>query len=203
MPRLRSLMLFSLLVLVFGLTNAKADGVNVSASGTWGAGTPTTNYSAVGETWSFAFGLPNPVTDATVDSVLGGSVTQQFSNFSYYLNNGLVATTADLTGVELFPSSNLGGFNLIFGTATVSLYGAQLYNGTAPTLDLSPGSFAAASAINNADATGSGTVNTVNIVSTPEPATGLLLGIGLLGLLVMRRRFQPMIGELISVKTVV
>jgi PEP-CTERM motif len=200
MPTLRSLMLFSILVLVFGLTDAKADSINMSASGTWGAGTPTTTYSAAGDPWSFSFNLSNPVTDATVGNVLGGLVTQQFSNFSYFLNNGLVATTADLTGVELFPTSNLGGFDLIFGNATVSLYGAQLYNGTAPTLNLLPGSFTMTSAMNNADPTGSGTVN---IVSTPEPASGLLLGIGLFGLLVMRRKFQPMIGELTSVKTVV
>src|ERR1700674_3893297 len=129
MPTLRSLMLFSILVLVFGLTDAKADSVTMSASGTWGAGTPTTTYSAAGDPWSFSFNLSNPVTDATLDSVLGGFVTHQFSNFSYFLNNGLVATTADLTGVELFPSTNLGGFDLLFGNATVSLYGAQLYNG--------------------------------------------------------------------------
>src|ERR1700682_873307 len=112
----------------------------------------------------------------------------------------LVAPTADLTVVELFPSTNLGVFDLLFGSATVSLYGAQLYTGTAPTLNLLPGSFTMTSAMNNADATGSGTVN---VVSTPEPASGLLLGIGLFGLLVMRRKFQPMIGELTSVKTVV
>ncbi len=192
MPTLRKLLLFSCFVLVFGITNAKADSVNMSGSGVWGVNTPSTTYSTDGATWSFSVDLLNPLTDATLDNVLGGYVTQQFSSFSYFLNGTMVATTPDLLGVELFPSGNLGGLDLIFGDHSVSFYGDQLYNGTAPTLNLLLGSYSVTSAIDNVDATGSGSIN-INTapVATPEPASWLLLGIGLFSLLIMSRRFQP------------
>lgn len=145
-------------------TSARASEVEISGSGTFSGTAPTTAESKAGDTWSFSFDLPNPIS---------GNPTTQAVNFSYFLDGTPVGVS--LTQVQFF-SSGLGGlFDLTLSdTHILSYYGANIE--TSNTLSL--GTFAATACPNDAAACGSGSVT---VSAVPLPASAWLMLSALIG----------------------
>jgi hypothetical protein len=164
-------------VLAAGLAaTSTARGEMITASGTWGAGTPTTPISAAGDTWSFSFDVMPPITN--------GGVTP-FTNAAYSLN-GVPVTGETISGVTFFPAAVFGLFTLDFsGDDHLDLYGAQVFDAR---LSLIPGNYPAVVDVNSSTGqlgvgTGSGTVN---IAPVPAPPAVVLVGLGA-GCVVLKR----------------
>lgn len=189
--------IFAILGLVSALAMAPiatASTVDITGSGTWDSGTPTTAYSQAGATWQFSFMLPSPISS---------NPTTQATDISYYLNDTLVTT--DLPGGVLFYSvADGGGFDLyptINNSSDVSVISLLFPNDVGSNLNISTGVFSATIMLNDglpaADGllpgSGSGTVTI-----TPEPPSIVLFGTALLvgsGLLYFRRVLRQQ-GEL-------
>ena|SRR5208282_1616605 len=182
MKNIRMLLLIGPLVLSPSIS--KAD--SVTGSGTWGPNTPTTTESAPGDTWSFAFQLSDPVTDACCGN--GLFQTEQFSDFTYLLNGTPITPT--LTTIIFYAAAGFGMFDMGLSDGNlVTMYGDQVYAGNPPPdATFIPGVYAVSSAMNDAAlgvGTGSGTVT---ISTAPEPASLALLGFGAFAAMLARRK---------------
>ena len=150
--------------------------VMVDGSGTWGAGTPTTAYSAPASTFAFSFSLPNPT---------ASNPTDQLSNFSYTLQGATVAGMAPF--VTFYDATNGGLFDLTFATPAVDLTFQGPVIATNPTsggpVTISTGTFAATAGLNFATTpTGQGTITVAAAAApVPEPASWALMLPALIG----------------------
>jgi hypothetical protein len=106
--------------------------LEVSESGTWGPGAPTTTWSAPNTTWQYLYFVQS---NPSVSNVAAGtSFSPAFTGFSYTLGGSPVATTP--TGITFF-NSNLGGLmNIDFSGGVFGIEGGQAYSGSesAPTI---------------------------------------------------------------------
>jgi hypothetical protein len=180
--RLRILGLGMLAAGCLAVSPARAGVFVVSGSGTWGAGTETTQVSAVGDTFSFSFDISSPFTGTTTGI---GIRTYAATNFSFELNGSAVAV--GLTDVAFYTPTDDGGFDLVLSDGvTLSAFGQAFgYTGTLTPTDISE-NFAANAPDSFPNGSGTGTVSVTPAV--PEPISLALLGTGLLGLLSVRRQ---------------
>jgi PEP-CTERM motif len=156
----------------------------ISASGTWGDGTPDTPFSQPGAPWSFSFDLPNPIPS---------NPTDQATHFSYITNG--TAFFFPFIGVKFFPADQAGMFDLIFPDGDVmSLYGPDI--GTSFTFVTAQYDDVAAG-MQMLPATGSGTVEVSALGpvvtgfgagAVPEPSTWVMMALGLAALAFARYR---------------
>jgi PEP-CTERM motif len=150
----------------------------ISASGTWGDGTPITSFSQPGASWSFSFDLPNPISS---------NPTDQATHFSY-ITDGTAFFFPSVV-VQFFPADLAGMFDLTFPDGDVfSLYGADI--GTSLTLVAGQYNVEAGMQMLPASGIGTATVSLLGPVVTgfgagavPEPSTWvmMLLGFAALG----------------------
>ncbi len=172
--------------IVLSAQAALAGEVLVEGLGLWGAGTPTTPYSAAGKSFTYSFDLTNPY--SYTSPKIGASETLDYSDFIYSLNGTPVATP--LKSLEFYTVALGGGLNLNFATDSVSIYGADI--GSAGTL-ASPALYSTTEAINGtispSDATGSSFLTVTN-ANVPEPSAWalMLIGVGGLGAALRKRR---------------
>ncbi len=98
-------------------TTAGGGTITISGSGTWNnTVSSTSGVSAAGTTWSFSFGVPDPL-------VTG--MTSQVTDASYSLDGKPVS--AAITSVEFYGRSEGGMFDMVFaGGVTVALYRRQI-----------------------------------------------------------------------------
>jgi hypothetical protein len=164
---------------VFVAPSARSTEVLVAGSGTWGTlqDYENTPYSVSNENFSFSFDLPNPI--AT-------NPTTQATNFVYILNDVVVAAT--LSNVQFFSAGEGGFFSLDFADG----HNIDLYNTTdvGSSLTLSIGSWSTFAAIDGGTVgtIGTGTVTISAASAVPEPTPLAMLGAGIVGFGVLRRR---------------
>ena len=150
----------------------------ISASGTWGDGTPITPYSAPGGSWSFSFDLPNPISS---------NPTDQATHFSYLESSPKVAPVVYLpsVGVKFFPADQAGMFDVTFPDGNVlSLYGPDIgtsltfvtgqYNDVAAGMDMLPASGIGTVAVFAL----SPVVTGLGAGVVPEPSTWVMMVLG-------------------------
>lgn len=190
-----------LLAMIMGAQPVKADSeVTYTVSGTYSSGTTSSPLSGPSDTFTMSFTLPSqPV---TTDFLLGDDfIVDALTPFTYSSSNGGTASgMVFLTFYTTTSSSQPGGFFLDFcadgpSCATGQEYswvvpGPQLYSGleSSPTLlptsfDFTGGQFLdECTFCDNADASGTfdGSVKASTVVPTPEPASALLLVLGIL-----------------------
>lgn len=192
-----------LLALILGGQPVNADsGVTYTVSGTYSSATTSSPLSGPSDTFTMSFSLPSmPV---TTDFVLGDDFFVDAPiPFTYSASNG--GTASGLVFLNFYTptsSSQAGGFFVDFcadgpSCATGQEYtwvvpGPQLYSGleSSPTLfptsfDFTAGQFLdQCTFCDNADASGTfdGSVNASAVVPTPEPASALLLLLGIFGI---------------------
>ena len=205
-----------LLALILGAQPVKADsGVTYQISGTYSSTTGSSALSGPSDTFTMSFSLPSqPV---TTDFLLGDDFfVDDPILFSYSSSNGGTASgLVYLSFYTLSSTSQPGGLFVDFcadgpSCATGLEYqwevpGALLYSGleSSPTLipasfDFTGGQFLLyhCTLCDNLDASGAfdGSVNTV--VATPEPASALLLLLGIFGVFALsfhQRRLSALI----------
>ena len=175
-----------------GALNAAA-AVTVTGSGTWGTNAPATPYNAPNTTFSFSFSLPNPYTFTSPGGVTTIPATE-LSGFTYSLGGSVLPTTIasdfsncsaslQLCAVELFPSTEGGGLNLVFGDFSVDLFEVNSKSlGDQGVLTF--GNYSYFPNINGVTGTdgqlNEGSGSTFGTV-VPEPATWAMLGFGIFG----------------------
>jgi hypothetical protein len=170
-----------------------AGAITISDNGTFSAGTPTSTYSAPGETWAFSFTV---ATNPTVSGVLAGDYfSAAFTGFTYSLNGAALAITP--SNIEFFNGGDGGLFNIcMISTACNSGFyfsGPQMYTGSEFSPTMLSGMF---TSTNLAINTGTGYVTQPNTTvqavgsSVPEPSTFLTLFAGILALAVGTRYWR-------------
>jgi hypothetical protein len=178
-----------LLLPVFALcsVSANADIISYSDSGTFSSSTPSSTFSAAGETWAFAFQADS---HPAVSEFGMGGFDFAFSDFSYSLNGSPVAITP--TFIRFFSAGNGGGFEICFNGTTVAtcsdelgtgFFTTQMYTGPTSAPTLLPGPFDLDEFGGVVNSVGFNLPNTIvqaNVV--PEPSTLLPLAAGLLAL---------------------
>jgi hypothetical protein len=113
----------------------------VSESGVWGPLTPSTDWTAPNESWSFSFITSStPATSNVTHHSYGSGFDETFSDFSYTLNGSTVATTP--TGIRWY-STGLGGlFNVdLAGDFSFEPEGDQAYTGSESAPTIIPGTY--------------------------------------------------------------
>jgi len=106
--------------------------LEVSESGTWGSGAPTTTWSAPNTTWQYLYFVQS---NPSVSNVAAGTAfSPAFTGFSYTLGGSPVATTP--TEITFFSLSSGGLMNVEFSGAVFGIIGGQAYSGSesAPTI---------------------------------------------------------------------
>ena len=178
--------LASVSLIVCGI--ARADTLNVSVSGTFGAGVTTDAIAAPAESWALGFDVDMHPAPANPD-VLGFDAP--FSNFTYTLNGAAVAVTPEEVRFET--TGDLGLFTVYFGPESgfvngspipiFSFEGAQAFSDvtTAPTIlaGIYPVTDVLYTDASNFDDEGAGgvvTISTSTVTGVPEPSTVGLLG---------------------------
>lgn len=185
MKSLKMMFLAAPLLLLSGAA-ASASGTDyvLTGSGTWSSNTPVTALSAPGDTWSFSVMFPDPITNGIAQDSADVSTTSGI-NFVYYLNGQMVS--AVLTEAQFYTTAEDGLFDLNTSVGTFDAYGPQVDSNTAPTLTLTPGTYAGTADVNlSSEGTGHGAA-TYHIGIVPEPATISLLAAGFAGLLFKRK----------------
>jgi len=171
---------------LFGVATATAGTiVEVSSSGTYAVGTPTSSWTAAGDPWTFSF-LVN--TTPTISSFTTGTdFDLPFTNFVYTLNGSPVDVS--VVDVEFFSSGDGGLMNVCFFGCTASgtvtngfeFFGPQAYSGPESAPTILSGTFPAPSPDVEVDSTETPQADgTVGI--SPEPSTA---GLGAAGLLIL------------------
>jgi hypothetical protein len=177
------------LIAAFGAPAAQADTISYSASGTFSGATPTSAFSAPGETWSFSFTADS---NPAVLEFGNGGFDFAFSNFTYSLNGSPVAIAP--TAIRFFTAANGGGFFICFvqpcGMGVfpngLTAGGPQLYTGPNSAPTLLPGPFISLPFAVAVNSIGYGEANITLQASVPEPSTLLMLAAGLLGFVGLR-----------------
>lgn len=163
----RSAAVAVILGLSIGATHAAT--VNISGSGFFGPNIETTAESAPGQTFTFSFITPNPVS-SDVDTTL---IDPTFALAGH-------AIAPSIKSVTFHDANDNGLFDLLFEDNTkLSFYGADIDdNGI-----LQPGFYFAQVALGEGDPTAIGAVSvSVNVSPVPLPASAPLFGAALLGL---------------------
>lgn len=191
-----------LLALILGAQPVNADSeVTYSVSGTYSSATTSSPLSGPSDTFTMSFTLPSqPV---TTDFLLGDDfIVDALTPFTYSSSNGGTASgEVFLTFYTPTSSSQPGGFFVDFCADgpdcltgqeyTWVVPGPLLYSGLESSPTLLPTSFGFTGGqfgdqctfCNNIDASGTfdGSVNASAVVPTPEPASALLLLLGIFG----------------------
>jgi len=174
------------IVLLLAVQTAFANSVvNYVTSGTYNSATPTTPLTAPGNTFSFSFSVPTPVSLSASDAISFTTIVP----VSY--SSGSFTGTVSGTGVIFFTAIQGGGFDI---NATVGgnsylweFFGAQtLFSGTISNPTLLTGSFfygglslgfnGSSGVIVNTNGT---IVASSPVTTVPEPGTLTLLGTGI------------------------
>ena len=203
-----------LLALMLGAQPVKADsGVTYQISGTYLSTEGSSSLIGTSDTFTMSFSLPSqPV---TTDFLLGDDfIVEALTPFTYSSSNGGVASgLVSLTFYTPTSSSQPGGFFVDFcadgplcPTGQEYMWvvpGPLLYSGLESSPTLTPTSFSFTGgqfldeciSCNNADASGTfnGSVNVSSVVTTPEPASALLLVLGIFGLFAISLRQKRVI----------
>jgi hypothetical protein len=148
-----------------------ANAMYISGTGVFGNDAQVAQLHAPGAAWSFSFQLPNTI---------ASNPTSEISNFQYTLAGSPVIATP--LSIVFFPFDFGGMFNMLFADDFLGFFGADIGSN----LTLLPGVYA----VTMPDDSGTGTVTVSETAPVPEPSTLLLLGAGLLGLGLVRRRAQ-------------
>ena len=154
---------------ILSVSAANAATVNVGATGLFGEKTMTTAESAPGQTFTFSFIVPDPVSGVTETNL---------TNPMYSLSGKAIGPT--ITSVTFHDASDNGLFDLTFSDNNVlSLYGSNIYtNGF-----LQSGFYFAAIGQNGGAPVGSGGVSvSVSVSPVPLPASAPLFGGAVLAL---------------------
>ena len=187
------------IVLLLAVQSAFADSVNYFTSGTYlnqppsstGIGTPITPLTAPGNTFSFSFSVPLPVSISPSDPIICPDPTSCFTTIvpiSY--SSGSFSGTVPGSAVIFFTASAQGGIDISFGLNGNS-YVWEFFGGPTPVLfsgsisnpTLLTGSFgygATSFGFNGSlgdIVTGTGTISATT-TTVPEPGSLTLLGTG-------------------------
>lgn len=191
-----------LLLIAFLLLSAgglSANTLLVTASGTFSSTTPTSTFSAPGESWSFSFEVDSmPV---VLSSEYDLEFSPSFTDFTYTLDGSAVAITP--ANIQFYSADDGGLLNVCFAPACPSssnptngfeLEGAQAYSGLVTSPTINTGVYPTITLL----AFVGGEMNfytmdnsIVTIASVPEPGTlsfVIVLGMGILACTAMRRR---------------
>jgi PEP-CTERM motif len=180
------------------LNNVTPSATTFTISGTFAAGVPTTPISAPNDPYSISFtALTNATSMAGFASSTRYGVFYFDANFTFSLNGGAAMTFSTPFMVEFANTANHGGLIFCFddsGTCSSHTYwniiGQQLFTGsvTDPTFisttNASVNQTMSGYVINNSSPFPFG----VPPSSTPEPASLVLLGTGLIGIGVFARK---------------
>ena len=198
-----------LLALMLGAQPVKADSaVTYSVSGTYSSATTSSQLSGPSDTFTMSFTLPSQ--PFTKDFLLGDDfIVDALTPFTYSSSNGGTASgLVFLTFYTTTSSSQRGGFFVDFCADgpdcltgqeyTWVVPGPLLYSGleSSPTLlptsfDFTGGQFLdQCKSCDNIDASGAfdGSVSASTVVPTPEPASALLLLLGIFGVITISFR---------------
>lgn len=176
--------------IAMSVSAAQAGVIVISGSGTWGSSAPTSTWSAPNETYSFSFDLPDPPNSASPapgTDITGGYVTTQITNFVYDLNGSSVGGTPTY-GVEFYPASFGGGFDLLFSSSNADLvdfYGPVIESAAGGNIPLGTYTENIDFSLTNfpsGNGTASIVVSSLSVpAAAPEPATWALLLFGFAG----------------------
>lgn len=177
MPVTKSLV--AALAAIVSVSAAHAATVNVGGTGFFGMDTTPTAESAPGQTFTFSFIVPDPVSGTTETNLI---------NPRYSLAANPIGPT--ITSVTFYDASHNGLFDLTFSDNNVlSLYGSSIYaNGF-----LQSGFYVAQVAQDGGAVIGNGGVSvSVSVSAVPLPASAPLFGSAVLALAAAGAAFRRM-----------
>ena len=158
---------------LLGVSRAHAVVATITSSGTWSAGSDTTDLSAPNAPWTLTLTVNSPLTG----SPGANSYSEAVLSGSYAF--GTTAAQTTFSGIIFYPTASSGEFDLDFANGeTLEVEGAQIYDSN--TLALIAGTYPAQSVEAEAS-TGIGDSTAAVTVAVPEPSTWALLGLSAVG----------------------
>jgi hypothetical protein len=164
--RILALSLLAATLVVGAANQASAALYEFAGSGTWDSSANNTTYSAAGGSYSFVFNYE--------------STTGAATNFQYTLNG--TTFSANLSGLEFFPGSVGGGFDVNFANGDALSF-LNYLGGSALdfTSGITPGAFATNVAIfDDINGNSVGSANLV-VAAVPEASTWAMMLLGFFG----------------------